>query len=107
MPLRRKTRKQKRFDKKPWLTTGLRKSIDKKDELFHLSKKDPSFIPKFKAHSNLLKKIKVQAMIEYDKEKIAEYGHDKAKTWRYINELMKRKRKSSTSIKMLKIKTEK
>ena len=38
-------------------------------------------------------------MIEYDRQKIADYGNDKAKTWRYVNELMKRKRKTRSSIK--------
>ena len=51
------TRKQKRFGKKPWLSQGLRTSIDKKDELYNLSKKDPTFIEKYKSHSNLLRKL--------------------------------------------------
>ena len=99
MPSKKKTRKQKNFGTSPWMTDGLLTSIDKKDELHKLSKKDPSVVQKFKAHSNLLVKLKNKARIEYDKQKLAEYGHDKSKTWRYVNELMKRKRKTKNSIK--------
>ena len=49
----------------------------------------------------MLAKIKKRAMLEYDKQKFTEYGHDKAKTWRYINEIMKRKRKARSSIKKI------
>ena len=38
MPLKKKSRKQKRFDKRPWLTKGIRVSIDRKDDLYSLSK---------------------------------------------------------------------
>ncbi len=99
MPLRKKTRKQKRQGNSPWMTDGLRTSIDKKDELHKLSKKNPLLVQKFKAHSNLLKKLRNKAILEYDRQKLAEYGHDKSKTWRYVNELMKRKRKTKTSVK--------
>ena len=68
MPRKKKSRKQKRFETKPWISSGLRASIDKKDELYDLSKKDPSFIQKYKAHSNLLVKLKRKARIEYDKQ---------------------------------------
>ena len=101
MPLKKKTRKQIRFGKKPWLSQGLRTSIDKKDELYDLSKKDPTFIEKYKSHSNLLRKLIKKAMYEYDKQKFADYGHDKAKTWQHVNEIMKRKRKARSSIKKI------
>ena len=89
MPLRKKTRKQKRYEKKPWISHSLKISIDKKDELYRLSKKDPSIEPKYKSHSNLLAKLKRKAELEYDRQKFSEYGHDKAKTWQYINDIMK------------------
>ena len=57
MPQKRKTRKQKKFDRKPWITQGLRISIDKKDELYRLSKKGPVAESKYKAHSDLLVKL--------------------------------------------------
>ena len=37
-------------------------------------------------------------MFEYDKQKLADHGHDKAKTWRYVNDIMKRKKKARSSI---------
>ena len=101
MPLKRKTRKQKNFCNSPWITAGLRKSIDEKDRLYSLSKKDPSLIPKWKEHSNMLKKLKRQAELLYDRERIAKYGNDKSKTWQLINNIMKRKKKSRTVIKSL------
>ena len=39
--------------------------------------------------------------MEYDKQKFSEYGYDKSKTWRYINEIMKRKKKSHCSIRKI------
>ena len=90
---------QFRCSNEPWFTSGLITSIDKKDELYKLSKKDPSAVQKYKKHSNLLVKLKNKAMIDYDRQKIADYGNDKSKTWRYVNELMKRKRKTQSSIK--------
>ena len=101
MPLKKKTRKQKKFAKKPWLSQGLRASIDKKDELYNLSKKDPSSIPKYKSYSNVLRKLIKKAMFEYDRQKLADFGHDKAKTWRYVNDIMKRKKKARSSIKKI------
>ena len=99
MPLRKKSRKRKFHGTKPWITEGLRISIDKKDELYHKSKRDPTFIKKYKEHSNLLKKLTKISKYEYDKERVAEYGNDKAKTWKFVNEITKRKRKSGQSIK--------
>ena len=101
MPLRKKTRKQKGYEKKPWITKGLIASIDKKDDLYKLSKKDPSAVQKHKAHSNLLAKLKNKAMLEYDRQKFADCGHDNSKTWRYVNEIMKRKKKKTSSIKVI------
>ena len=40
-------------------------------------------------------------MYEYDKQKFADYGHDKGKTWQHVNEIMKRKRKARSSIKKI------
>ena len=101
MPMRKKTRKQKAFQNKPWITAGLRESIDKKDDLYSLSKKDPSFIPKYKAYSNMIVKLKRKAIILYDRDKIAEFGNDKSKTWQYVNEIMNRKKKRRSAIKSL------
>ena len=67
--------------------------------IYHQSKKNALALQKYKAHSNLLVKIKKKAELEYDKQKFAEYGHDKSKTWRYVNEIMNRKKKSQRSIK--------
>ena len=66
-----------------------------------MSKKDPSVESKYKAHSDLLVKLKKKAELEYDRQKFAEFGHDKSKTWRYVNEIMKRKKKKTTSIKSI------
>ena len=70
----------------------MRESIDKKDDLYCLSKKDPSVIPKYKAYSDMLVKLKRKAIILYDRDRIAEYGNDKAKTWQFVNEIMNRKK---------------
>ena len=104
MPLKKLTRKQVRFYHRPWITPGLKVSIAKKNKLFDIAKKtkDPQKFEEYKKFRNLLTRTKLIAEDSYYREKMIEYGQDKAKTWRLINEISKRKRKNTTSITCLK-----
>ena len=104
MPLKKLTRKQTRFYHKPWITPALKVSIAKKNNLFDIAKKtkDPQKFEEYKKFRNLLTRTKFIAEDSYYREKMIEYGQDKAKTWRLINEISKRKRKNKTSIACLK-----
>ena len=104
MPLRKLTRKQARFYRKPWLTPAIQVSIDKKNKLFRISKRknaSQNSIEEYKTYRNLLTRTKAKAYDNYYREKIALYGQNKAKTWRFINEISKRKRNKKTSIKSI------
>ena len=99
MPLRKLSRKDKSFLDKPWITSEIRKYIKQKNKLYKKSEKsnDPQDITAYKNISNLLSKMKKKAYELYYREKIAKCGNDKAKTWRLINEITKRKKKKERS----------
>ena len=50
----------------------------------------------------MLTRTKFAAEDSYCREKMIVYGQDKAKTWRLINDISKRKRKNKNSITCLK-----
>ena len=102
MPLKRLTRKQTRFYHKPWLTPAIQVSIIKKNRLHKIAKRknaSEKSIREYKTYRNLLTRTKANAYDNYYREKLALYGQDKAKTWRLINEITKRKRNNKTSVK--------
>ena len=70
--------------------------------MYNLSKKDPKYIPEFKKHSNLLVKLKEKAFFQYERQRLADYGKNKSKTWQIVNEVMKRKKSARKSIKCIK-----
>ena len=104
MPLVKLTRKQTRFYRKPWLTPAIQVSIKKKNKLHKIAKKkgaSQASIKEYKTYRNLLTRTKVKAYDNYYRDKIAQYGQDKAKTWRVVNEITKRKRNNKSSIKSI------
>ena len=56
---------------------------------------------KYRNFENVLTKTKRKAEYLYYKNLSVLYGQNKSKTWRLVNEIAKRKRKSSISIKSL------
>ena len=100
MPMKKLSRKERRYFHKPWITSAIKVSIKKKNRLFKLSKrkKDLKYTEDYKRYRNILTRTKKKAHDDYYREKLAEYGHNKSKTWRLINEISKRKRNTKTSI---------
>ena len=100
MPLKKLTRREKRFFKKPWITRAIQASIAKKNILFRKSKSTPTLLNTeiYTKYRNVLNKLKKTAKNNYYKEKIASYGQNKSKTWKLINQIGKRKRKSTCTI---------
>ena len=103
MPLKKLSRKERRYFYKPWITSAIKVSIRKKNKLFIKSKrnKDPVYAQEYKTYRNMLTRTKRNAYENYYRDKIARYGQDKSKTWKFINEISKRKRNSKTSIKSI------
>ena len=58
-------------------------------------------INEYKAYRRILTRIKLQSKQNYYSELAVRYGNDKSKTWRLINEISKRKRRTNCSIKVL------
>ena len=59
-PYRKRTRREIRFHKKPWLTKGIRTSINTRRRLYksHFLSRDKTKIASYKYYTNLLTKIK-------------------------------------------------
>ena len=96
-PPRPLSRKQTNLYKKPWLTKGIMKSIRQQNRLFHLcyKKHQKDKIEEYKKFRNKLTHIKETAKQNYYKNKIDQAGSDSGKTWKVINELMKKNVKSN------------
>ena len=100
MPLTKLSRSERRYYKKPWITSALKKSISKKNLLYRKSKRknDPIVTLKYNQYRNLLTSLKRKAKENYYKEKLIEFGQNKSKTWQIINEITSRKRKCNQNI---------
>ena len=95
-PLRQFYRKDLRFINKPWLTSGIIKSIKTKNKMFKKCYKSCNslLIKKYKQYSNKLTKIKNAAKISYT-EKLETTKNDIRKQWKVVNEVIGRKHLNS------------
>ena len=61
------TKKQKRFKSKPWLSKGIKISINNKNKLYKTCKKsnDQVLFEKYKIYRNILTRIKHRAREKY------------------------------------------
>ena len=101
MPLHKISRKQKKLPSKPWITMGLKISSDRKDILYNkaINTKSLEDWQFYKKYRNIFTSLKKLAYYLYCREKSILYGNDKSKTWRLINEISNRKKKSYHSVK--------
>ena len=87
MPLRKLSRKQTKFQKKPWLTSGLLKSIKNKNKMFSALCKvkfqNKALQQKYKRYRNILNRVQYKAKICYYRQSVH--------TWRLINEITNHK----------------
>ena len=90
-------------DDRPWITPGLKTSINQKYELLRISKKTGLFEDncKYRFYANKLTDLIRKSRNDYYCEQTRLYGMDKAKIWQLVNKISNFKRKSSTSIKSL------
>ena len=100
MPLVKLSRKELSFHKKPWISSALKTSIKRKNDLYSASrfKNDPESNSQYTKYRNLLTKLIRKAKNNYYFEKLLLYGQDKAKTWQFVNEISNRRRKTSQNI---------
>ena len=98
MPLRKLSNKHKSNSDKPWLTKGLKKSINTKFKLYKKALRtlnEPDWL-NYKNYQTTLTRSKRIAEQLYYKKLSTLYGQDKSKTWKLINEVTKRKRNSKS-----------
>ena len=82
---------------KPWITTGIKKSIRIKDKLYkkfikHRSKKNEN---KYKEFNNKLTNIKRVSERIYYSDNLNKHKNNVKETWKVLNEAIKRKRINS------------
>lgn len=90
--------KQKQLNK-PWLTSGIIKSIKKKQKMYHshLLSKNPHKINEYKKYANILTFIKQKSKKDYYHSQFTKYKNNLKTTWKIIGNLIKRKNKNQMS----------
>ena len=101
MPYEKLSRKESSFHKKPWITSALKNSIKRKNDLYVASRSKNApldAIQKYSQYRNLLTKLLRKSKDNYYIEKFLMYGQDKSKTWQLVNEITNRKKGKNQNI---------
>ena len=98
-PLKLLSRSEQKQKHKPWITKGLLKSIKHKNKLYKIMLKEntPENAQQYKKYRNKLTHIKELAKKNYYEELVGKNSHDSGILWKTINDIVKFKRKSSSS----------
>ena len=92
----------KSLRREPWLTSGLKRSIDRDKKLYGESLQCPITREKYKYYNNALCKTIKKAKIDYYKEKCREYKMQTNKLWKLINEISGKRNNKSNLVDYLK-----
>ena len=97
IPLKKLSRKEVRFKAKPWITSGLKTSIYKKNNLRknYLKRRNENALWKCKAYRNKLVSLLKISKENYYKSYFKNSLHNSKATWKRIRELISLKRKNS------------
>lgn len=98
-----KLKKPTKSDQNPWLTTGIKKSIKYKNNLYVRYRNRPNTYNKlmYNKYKNILNKVIISAKKMHYQELINENKNNPKKTWEILNEVTGRdKSKKSTPLKM-------
>ena len=100
MPLKKMSRKEKKYHFKPWYTKGIKISIRTENILKRLSlrQKEEESTNKYKKYRNTLTRVKTLAYNIYHTNKIEENKEDKRKVWKTLNDIMRRKQSKGSRI---------
>ena len=105
IPLKKVSRKEAKFLKKPWITKGLKTSIKIKCKLYreYLRNRNNNSSEKFKSYRNMLNTLLKKSKQDYYKEYFKKSTGDAKATWNGIRELVTlKKRKSHFPSKIIK-----
>ena len=103
MPLKKLSRKEKKFHLKPWYSKGIKISVTTRDRLHRKSLRtgNNEDDKKYKKYRNLLTRTISLSKDLYDAEMIEKYKQDKRKVWLQINKMTNRKTRKKTRINYL------
>ena len=87
IPERTRYLNPKSIRREPWLTSGIKKSIDRNKKLYGESLQCPLTRERYKNYNNALRKTIKKAKIDYYREKCREYKMQTNKLWKLINEI--------------------
>ena len=103
-PLIKVPKRALKFISKPWITKGMKISIRTKNRLRSKLRKcySESAEKYFKRYRNILTKLKHRAFNSFYAEKAAASKNNISKTWKIINDIIRRKKGRGNTIKSLK-----
>ena len=105
IPFRNKTKKEKKFAMKPWISNSLKKSIVERRKLYLLSRiSHPDQAQRkltYNRYKKRLEKTLFAAQCNYFTNKIRKCQNQSKALWKIINEITQRKKKTVTFIQKL------
>ena len=103
-PFRKLTRKEQKLNKKPWLSKGIIKSIQTRNNLYKmiLNNNSPELLDEYRLYRNKSTHVKEQAKKLYYNNQISEAQHNSGLVWKTINDIVTNKNTKSQSITSLK-----
>ena len=104
MPLRKLTRKEKSFFYKPWITSGIQKSMKTRDYLQKqsLKLKTEESVKEYKKYKNFVYRLQKLSYNNFYSNKITKNFRNKKKLWETVGEITKYKKRKNVDIKRLK-----
>ena len=88
-----------KFILNPWMTTGLKNSIDTKEKLYIKSLRRPiSYGERYRRYRNLLHKLIKIAKDRFYAKRFLNANGDKKKSWKVINDILGKNNKSSNDL---------
>ena len=103
LPYKECTIKCRHIQREPWLSTGLKLSIDRNKKLYAKMLRQECSPEKYKAYNCMLHKTIRHAKNKFYHDKCHEYQSQTKKLWRLINEISGKKNDKSGLIEYLKI----
>ena len=103
IPERTRHINHKRLCREPWLTTGLKRSIDKNKRLYGEFLKSNVMHQLYKTYNNTLRKTIRKAKTSFYRDKCIEFKQHTKKLWKLINEIAGKHNDKSNLVEYLKV----
>ena len=98
VPKKLASRKKQKLLDKPWITSGILKSIKKKQKMYHTHflSNNPRKVIEFKKYANLLAHLKEKTKKEFYRSQFEKCKNNLKTTWKLVGTLVNRKTKGQT-----------